>query len=64
MGRKRYNKREKIANTFFDVIKYILTVIVIGGIFNKFDYKYLGIGVCLAVILGVIAYIITPEKEE
>ncbi|MEW6618654.1 MAG: hypothetical protein AB1422_04795 [bacterium] len=62
--KKRYNKKEKIANTLFDVIKYILTVIVIGSIFNKFDYKYIVIGVCLAVVLGVIAYIITPEKEE
>ncbi|MFH1859584.1 MAG: hypothetical protein ABH870_00995 [bacterium] len=64
MQRKNYNKREKIASTLFDVIKYILTVIVIGSIFNKFDYNYMLIGFCLSMGLGVIAYFITPEKED
>jgi len=61
---RNYNRRNKIANTFFDVIKYILTVIVIGNVFGQFDWQQVLIGLILSACLGIIAYFIAPEKEE
>lgn len=61
---KNYNKREKIANVLFDVVKYVLTIIIIGNIFGKFNWFQMLLGFVLALGVGVTAYFITPEKES
>lgn len=61
---KNYNRRNKIANTLFDVIKYILTIIVIGNVFEKFNWQQVLIGLIIAISIGIFAYFIAPEKEE
>ncbi|MEK7275683.1 MAG: hypothetical protein AAB296_05175 [Candidatus Desantisbacteria bacterium] len=61
---KNYNKRDKIANTLFDVIKYTLTIIVVGNIFDKFNWQQALIGFSLAMGVGIIAYFIAPEMED
>ncbi len=61
---KNCNRRNKIANVLFDVIKYILTIIVIGNVFGKFNWQQALIGLMVAMSIGISAYFITPEKEE
>lgn len=59
-------KREKIANLLFDLAKYLLTVIVAGGMFlgDAFDRKTVSVGFCLAVIMVIVAVIATPSHES
>lgn len=59
-----YNKRDKISSTLFEVIKYILTIIVIGNIFEKINWQQALLGFILAMGIGVVAFFITPEKED
>lgn len=59
-----YNKRDKISSTLFEVIKYILTIIVIGNIFEKINWQQALLGFLLAMGIGVVASFITPEKED
>ncbi len=40
---KNYNKRDKIATTLFDVIKYTLTIIVIGNVLDKLVVSDIGL---------------------
>ncbi|MFH1097957.1 MAG: hypothetical protein ABH886_09645 [Candidatus Desantisbacteria bacterium] len=61
---ENYNKRDKIASTLFDVIKYILTIVVIGNVLDKFNWQQALIGFISVMGIGIIAYIITPEKED
>lgn len=57
-----YNKRDKISSTLFEVIKYILTIIVIGNIFEKINWQQALLGFILAMGIGIVASFITPEK--
>ncbi|MEW6103784.1 MAG: hypothetical protein AB1630_08255 [bacterium] len=61
---KNYNRRNKISTTLFDVIKYLLTIIVIGNILERFDLKGALAGFVLTIGIGIIAYFITPEEED
>lgn len=61
-----YNKREKLANLFFDLSKYLSTVIGIGGIVpgNTISLKTVFIGMLMAIAILGCALIITPEEKE
>ena len=48
-----------------DITKYIITVIVISGIFSKsIDFKSAIIGVIIAVILFIVGFVIIPKEES
>jgi len=55
-------RREKLADLFFDLVKFILTAVVIGGFLTDtiklFPIIY---GLTISTILMIIAYFITPK---
>jgi hypothetical protein len=59
------DRRKVVANIFADAAKYALTVGVIGSILSgKFSFLS-GFLLALAIILlGVLAYFITPKDKE
>ena len=62
-----YNRkrREKLADLLFDLVKFILTVGVVGGIFtDTIKFPYLIVGVCCTFVLVSIAYFLTPKDKE
>ncbi len=62
---RNMKRREKLADLLFDLAKYILTVVVVGGLLSgKFDFIYWFIGVLLSLALMVCAYFLTPQDKE
>jgi len=59
------NSRYEAGKMLMDITKYIITVIVISGIFSKsIDFKSAIIGVIIAIILFIIGFVIIPKKES
>ncbi len=47
-----------------DVVKYLLTVIVIGNIFAKdFSIKITLVGMLLVIFIGIIAFFVIPNDK-
>ena len=58
-------RREKLADLLFDLVKFILTVGVIGSIItDTFNPFYLAAGIICAILLMVIAYFLVPKDKE
>ena len=59
-------KREKVANLFFDLVKYLLTALAATMLFtNKIiDFKIIFVIGALAILIFILATFITPEKES
>ncbi len=62
----RFTKsRYEAGKMLFDITKYVVTVIVIGGIFSKsIDLKSAIFGVFIAIVLFIAGFVVIPEKEE
>ena len=63
---KYFYKREKVANLFFDLVKYLLTALAATMLFtNKIiDFKIIFVIGALAILIFILATFITPEKES
>ncbi|MFH1562910.1 MAG: hypothetical protein ABIF11_05780 [Nitrospirota bacterium] len=62
-----YNRkrREKLADLLFDLVKFILTMGIIGSIFTgTINFSYLIEGISVAFGLAAIAYFLTPKDKE
>ena len=62
-----YNRkrREKLADLFFDLVKFILTIGVVSSIFTgNFKFSYLIGGISGAFVLAASAYFLTPKDKE
>ncbi|GAB5046474.1 hypothetical protein [Thermodesulfovibrio sp. TK110] len=58
-------RRKILGSMLFDVVKYLLTAIVITGLFSeKLTYLIVFTGLLLAFIIGIIAFFIIPEDKE
>lgn len=66
VGTPYHNKREKLANLLFDLVKYFLTVIGIGAILPGSTVPVLTatVGALIALLVLGVALWVTPEKEE
>lgn len=60
-------KREKLSNLIFDVVKYMITVILAALLFNHMDdwkwYNFLA-SIVLLIALIIIAFILIDDTEE
>jgi hypothetical protein len=55
-------RREKLGNLFFDLVKFILTAVVIGGfLIDTIKFPHIVYGLIISTILMIIAYFITPK---
>jgi hypothetical protein len=62
---KNYNRREKVGTLLFDLVKYLLTLIVLGSVFAKVvNWKQAIAGFLLAMIIFGFAFYITPPEKE
>ncbi|OIP41012.1 hypothetical protein AUJ95_03905 [Candidatus Desantisbacteria bacterium CG2_30_40_21] len=62
-----YNRkrREKLADLLFDLVKFILTIGIVGSIFTgTFRFPYLIWGVLCTLVLVTSAYFLTPKDKE
>ncbi|MEW6619358.1 MAG: hypothetical protein AB1422_08495 [bacterium] len=62
-----YNRkrREKLADLFFDIVKFILTVGIIGSLITGiFKPLYLMSGIICAILLTIGAYFLIPKDKE
>ncbi len=61
-----HNKREKLANLLFDLVKYLLTVIGVGAILpsSNISFKTALIGILIAFVVLGFALMMTPEEKE
>jgi len=61
----RYTKsRLEAGKMLFDITKYVITVIVIGGIFSKsIGFKEALFGIFIAIALFITGFIIIPKEE-
>jgi len=61
----RYTKsRFEAGKMPFDITKYVITVIVIGGIFSKsIGFKEALFGIFIAIALFITGFIIIPKEE-
>ncbi len=62
---KNRKRREKLADLLFELVKYILTVVVVSGLFaEKFSFLYWFLGVFSSLTIIVVAYFLTPQDKE
>ena len=62
---RNHGRRKELGRVFFDLGKYLLTTIAVGGIFaDDLKWGIVGIAVTAATFILVAAYFITPENEE
>ena len=48
-----------------DIVKYLMTVIVIGSIFaENINFKASVIGIIMAILIGIIAFFVIPNDKE
>ncbi len=61
-----HNKREKLANLLFDLVKFLLTVIGIGAILpgSNISLQTALIGILIAFVVLGLGLVITPEEKE
>jgi hypothetical protein len=61
---KNYNKREKLANLLFELVKYLLTVVGVGAVIpeSPISFETAFSGIALATILLCFALVTTPEE--
>jgi hypothetical protein len=66
VGTQHHNKREKLSNLLFDLVKYVLTVIGIGAIIpgNTIPVITAIAGFLGAFIVLGVALWVTPEVKE
>ena len=66
MRSSHHHKREKLANLFFDLVKYLLTVIGVGAILpeSKISIGTAMVGIIVALVVLTVALVITPEETE
>lgn len=58
-------KRKVFGQMLVDVVKYLLTMIVIGNLFAKKMNIYLSlIGIAIAICIGFIAFYVIPDDKE
>jgi hypothetical protein len=65
MSDRLFHKRDKLADVLFDLAKYLLTAVVIGGIFLGEDTGNVRVlsGLGLSLLILAIAAYVTPWKE-
>jgi len=66
MEDKYFYKREKVANLFFDLVKYLLTALAATLLFtDKFiDVNIILVIGALGILIFILAIFITPKKES
>jgi hypothetical protein len=59
------DKRKIFGQMFVDIVKYLMTVIVIGSIFaENINFKASIIGIIMAILIGIMAFFVMPNDEE
>ncbi|BCB95941.1 hypothetical protein JZK55_08630 [Dissulfurispira thermophila] len=59
------DKRKIFGQMLVDVVKYLLTIIVIGNIFaERINFITSIAGIIAAVIIGLIAFYVIPKDKE
>ncbi len=62
---KYFYKREKVANLFFDLVKYLLTALAATLLFTDkiIEFKIILVIGALGILVFILAIFITPKKE-
>ena len=62
---KYFYKREKVANLFFDLVKYLLTALAATLLFTDkiIGFKIILVIGALGILVFILAIFITPKKE-
>ena len=59
------DKRKIFGQMLVDIVKYLMTVIVIGSIFaENINFKASVIGIIMAIFIGIIAFFVIPNDKE
>ena len=63
---KYFYKREKVANLFFDLVKYLLTALAATLLFTDkiIGFKIILVIGALGILVFILAIFITPKKED
>ena len=63
---KYFYKREKVANLFFDLVKYLLTALAATLLFTDkiIEFKIILVIGALGILVFILAIFITPKKED
>jgi len=63
---RHHNRRKKVSDLLFDLVKYLLTVIGVGAILpdSKLSTATVVIGSLITLVILVGALLITPEERD
>jgi hypothetical protein len=63
---KHHNRRKKVSDLLFDLVKYLLTVIGVGAVLpdSKLSTATVVIGSLITLVIFVGALLITPEERD
>ena len=66
MKQRHHNRRKKVSDLLFDLVKYLLTVIGIGAVLpdSKLSTVTVVFGLLFTLVILVVALMITPEERD